>query len=204
MPKKVKAPPGLDYDPVRGNLADFSFGIIQAKSADESPRTAEATIGKRLFPISRPTDLSQPWPSPTCHRFDVLLPPGAADEFAEPQQLCRAFDRQSFGDIRDLVVIITIRFPKIDAVTSGARLHEAWELGRSFCAELVHAHQVAIVAVMHVPARAARPGLPHIHLMAPARVLLPSGFGKFAKPLATIDGREIAEKCWSKCLEAQP
>jgi len=204
MAKKIKAPPGLDYDPVLGNLENFSFGIIQAKGSNESRQTAEAVIGKRLFPISRPADLSLPWPSPTCHRFDVLLPFGASDEFADAQHLSRAYDRQCYGDIRDLVVIITMRFPQIDAVPATMHLHEAWELGRSFATELVHEHQLAIIAIMHVPARAARPGLPHIHLMAPARVLLPSGFGKFARPLATVEGREIAEKCWSESLEARP
>jgi hypothetical protein len=199
MARKVKAPPGLDYDPVLGEVEHVSFGVIQADG--NTPLNAETVIGGRVFPVMKPKDLSRPWPQPTCHRIDVILPYGASDELCDPQRLAQAYDRQCFSAIRDLVVIITLRFPKVDEMPQVMRLHEAWELGRGFAGELVRVHGVAVVAVMHVPARAAKPGLPHIHLMIPARVLLPSGFGKFARPLASDEGRALVEEAWVRWQE---
>ncbi|MXO65962.1 hypothetical protein [Altericroceibacterium endophyticum] len=194
MAKKVKAPPGLDYEPVLGEMENLSFGVAQADPNNEL--TAERFLGRRLFPVMKPHDMSLPWPQPTCHKFDVILPPGASDEFWDPQRLVKAYDRQCFNSIRDLVVIVTLRFAQVDVVPQITRLHEVWELGRGFAANLVEEHSVAVVVVMHVPARAAKPGFPHLHLMIPARQLLPSGFGKFARPLATDEGRAIVEDAW--------
>lgn len=200
MGKKLKAPPGLDYEPVTGDVEHVSFGVAQADR--DMQLTAEGFIGRRAFPVMKPKDLSLPWLQPTCHKLDVLLPHGASDELWDPQRLGQAYDRQCFSAIRDLVVIVTLRFPNVDVVPQVMRLHEAWELGRGFAAELVREHTVAIVAAMHVPARAAKPGLPHIHLMIPARELLPSGFGKFVRPLATDEGRALVEQAWVKWQEA--
>lgn len=200
MARKVKAPPGLDYDPVMGEVEHVSFGVIQADG--NTPLNAEAVIGRRVFPVMKPKDLSRPWPQPTCYRLDVVLPHGASDELSDPQRLAQAYDRQCFSAIRDLAVIVTLRFPQVDVMPQVMRLHEAWELGRGFAGELVRVHGVAAVAVMHVPARAAKPGLPHIHLLIPARVLLPSGFGKFAQPLASDEGRALVEEAWVRWQEA--
>ncbi len=198
MGKKLKAPPGLDYQPVTGEVEHVSFGVAQA--GGDTALTAENFIGKRAFPVMKPKDLSLPWPNPTCHKLDVQLPHGASDELWDPQRLAQAYDRQCFSAIRDLVVIVTLRFPEVDE--GRMRLHEAWHLGWSFGANLVQEHSVAVVAAMHVPARAAKPGFPHIHLMIPARQLLPSGFGKFAQPLATDHGRALVEKAWVAWREA--
>lgn len=201
MAKKLKAPPGLDYDPVTGEVENLSFGVAQA--GDTKTLTAEEFVGRRAFPVMKPKDLSLPWPQPTCYKLDVLLSEGASDDLWDPQRLVQAYDRQCFNTIRDLVVIVTLRFPKVDVVPQVMRLHEAWELGRGFAAELAREHRVAVVAAMHLPARAAKPGLPHIHLMIPARELLPSGFGKFVRPLATDEGRALVESAWVKWQEAQ-
>lgn len=192
MAKKLKAPPGLDYQPVTGEIENVSFGVSQA--GGDMALTAEQFIGKRVFPVMRPKDLTLPWPKSTCFKLDARIPRGASDELWDPQRLAQAYDRQCFGTIRDLVVIVTLRFPEVDE--GRMRLHEAWRLGWGFAEKLVDDHNVAVVAAMHVPAHAAKPGLPHIHLMIPARQLLPSGFGKFARPLATDDGRALVEKAW--------
>ncbi|NNM76511.1 hypothetical protein HJG53_06290 [Sphingomonas sp. ID1715] len=198
MGKKLKAPPGLDYQPVTGDVEHVSFGVAQA--GGDAGLTVEQFIGKRAFPVMRPKDLTLPWPKTTCYKLDVQLPRGASDELWDPQRLAQAYDRQCFSAIRDLVVIVTLRFPEVDE--GHMRLHEAWRLGWGFADKLVKDHGVAVVAAMHVPARAAKLGLPHVHLMIPARQLLPSGFGKFARPLATDDGRALVEKAWAAWREA--
>jgi len=194
MTRKVKAPPRLDYAPVLGETKNLSFGVIQADPDGET--TAESTIGRRLFPVLRPVTFSARWPTPTCEKVEVLLPRGASDELWDPQRLAQAYDRQCFGSIRDLVINVTIRFPELDEIPQRLRLHEVWQLTCGFAAHMATEHQVAVVLALHVPARAARPGPAHVHLLIPARLLLPTGFGKFAQPLASDEDRAIVETAW--------
>ncbi len=193
MTRKVKAPPRLDYAPVLGETENLSFGVIQADPDGET--TAERTVGRRLFPVLRPETFSARWPTPTCEKVEVLLPRGASDEPWDPQRLAQAYDRQCFGSIRDLVINVTIRFPELDEIPQRLRLHEVWQLICGFAAHMATEHQVAVVLALHVPARAARPGPAHVHLLIPAR-LLPTGFGKFVQPLASDEGRTIVETAW--------
>lgn len=198
MGKVHAPPPGLDYAPVSGEVENVSFGVAQATDAAGDTMTAEEFIGKRLFPVNRPEDLTQAWPKPTCEKSDVILPRGAADHLWHPQDLARAYDRHTFNVIRDIAVILTLRFPEIEEVPQTSKLHEAWELARNFAYErLAMERSLAVVAVMHVPSRNARPGFPHVHLIAPARVLLPSGFGKFARSIAVPEGRAVLEQEWA-------
>lgn len=200
--KKHKAPPGLDYAPITGTREDLSFGIIQAAPGEKQTNTAEGAIFRRLYPILKPEDSALPWLRPTCFRHDVLLPAGASDEWYDAQRLARAYDEQGFS-LKDLVVIVTLRFPEVEALPQELKLHEAWEMARAFTLErLVRVHRVAAVCVMHVPARAARPGAPHVHVLALAREVLPSGFGKFARPLAADEGRDVLDQEWAAWREA--
>lgn len=197
MGKKHAPPPGLDYAPVSGDDENLSFGVPQADCDGKGPLSLEQFVGKRLFPVQKPKDYSRPWERVTCFKSDVLLPAGASDELWDVQRLCRAYDQQCFEGIRDLAVIVTLRFPEVEAIPQIMRLTEAWEVARGFAMErLVKDRGLAVVAILHVPARAARPGHPHVHLIAPARQLLPSGFGKFARPLATDEGRTLMDAEW--------
>lgn len=199
--RKHSAPPGLDYSPITGTLEDMSFGVIQATPGDEQTSTAEGAIFRRLYPILKLTNPTQPWSQPTCYRQDVLLPAAANDEWSDPQRLARAYDEQGFS-LKDLVVIVTLRFPEVEMLPQTMKLHEAWEMARAFTLErLVRVHNVAAICAMHVPARAARQGAPHVHVMVPAREVLPSGFGKFARPLATDEGRELLDLEWAAWRE---
>jgi hypothetical protein len=200
--KKHAAPPGLDYAPITGALEDVSFGVIQATPSDERTNTAEGAIFRRLYPILKPDDPAQPWSQPTCFRRDVLLPAGASDEWYDPQRLAREYDEQGFS-LKDLVVVVTLRFPEVEVLPQALKLHQAWEMARAFTLErLVRVHNLAAVCVMHVPARAARPGAPHVHVLMPAREVLSTGFGKFARPLATDAGREVVDDEWAAWREA--
>ena len=198
--KKHNTPPGLDYEPLTGAHTNISFGVIQASSNNGETRTASSAIFRRLFSVSRPDDAGN-WSMPTCYRHDVLLPAGAPDAWSDPFTLAKAYDDQGFS-LKDLAIIVTLRFPETELVPQAMTLHEAWETARAFTLDqLVRVYHLAAVCVMHVPARAARPGAPHVHILLPARRILPSGFGKFAKPLATDDGREVVDQAWTEWLE---
>lgn len=201
MSKTIRsAPPGLDYYAISGSNKQLSFGVIQAQLPDGvATTTAEKAVFRRLFPVQKPADPALPWDNPTCAKWDVLLPPGASDEYLDPQHLVRSYDRQAFGVIRDLLIIITLRFPEVDASPPMLKLHEAWELSRGFAlAKLSMSRRLPVIPVLHVPGRAAKPGAPHVHLMTCARELLPSTFGKFCREIACEEGREILDQEWAE------
>ena len=130
------------------------------------------------------------------------LAAGADDEWKDPQRLARAYDEQGFS-LKDLAVIVTLRFPEAEVLPQVMKLHDAWEAARAFTLErLVKVHGVAAVCVMHVPARAARPGAPHVHVLIPARAILATGFGKFVRPLATDEGRGVVDAEWAAWRES--
>lgn len=199
MAKKMKMPPpGLDYLPVIGATDNLSFGIVQAEPVGGGAQvTAESAVFKRMYPVLRPEDPKAAWINPTCFMHSVQLPPGASDELWSAQRLARAYDEQGY-QLRDVIVIVTLRFPEAEVIPPALRLHEAWQTSQDFVRQrIVSEHGVAAISVMHVPARAARPGSPHVHVMVPARELLPSGFGKFARPLGTDEGRAIMDFEWA-------
>lgn len=198
MAKKMKvAPPRLDYRPITGEEKGLSFGIIQAEAEDGGPpNTAEGVVFKRLYPAKRP-DPNAPWLIPTCFMHGVQLPMGASDELWDAQRLARAYDEQGYS-LRDLIVILTLRFPETEAMPPTLRLHEAWRIAQEFVwKHIVCEYRVAAISVMHVPARNAGFNPPHIHVMIPARQLLPTGYGLFARPLATEEGRDLMDQAWS-------
>lgn len=199
---KKTAVPGLDYLPVSGGDENLSFGVIQAGSGAKPSASAEAALFRRLYPVLKPQDMSAPWPDPSCFRHDVLLPRGASDGLWDARKLARAYDEQGFSLV-DLAVLVTLRFPEVEMVPQRMTLCEAWQEVRAFAFDrIVRTHNLAAVCIMHVPARAARPGAPHVHIFVPARELLPSGFGKFARPLATDQGRALMDQEWAAWREA--
>ena len=199
MVKKMKVPPpGLDYRPVTGETENLSFGVIQADAeSGGTMNTAEGAVFKRMYPILRPDDPKAPWLAPTCFMHSVQLPSGASDELWSAQRLARAYDEQGFS-LRDVIIIVTLRFPEAETVPQVLRLHEAWRMSQEFVqSRIVSVHRVAAISIMHVPARAARTGSPHVHVMIPAREVLPSGFGQFARPLGVDEGREVMDREWA-------
>jgi hypothetical protein len=198
--RKHKAPPGLDYAPITGSRRDLSYGVVQA-DGDNGINTAEAAVFRRLYPILKPADPTLPWEQPTCFRHEVLLPRGVSDEYWDPQHLARAYDRQGFC-LRDLLVVLTLRFPEVDVRPPLLTLHEAWERARSFAmGRLVTVHGVAAICVMHVPRRASRSADAHVHVLLPPRELLPSGFGSFVRALIGPDARELMDNEWAEWAE---
>lgn len=204
MGAKRKAPEGLDYVPVPGSNPLLVFGVIRSVLAGVA-MTALLAVFRRLFPVAKPADPERPWPRPTCYRYDVLLPPGASDDYLDPEVLCRAYAAHGFEGIKDLVVIATVRFPDAEMIPPRLKLHEAWELARSFAYQrLTLERKLAVVIVMHVPRRAGQGDLaPHCHIMALARELGPTGFGNFIRPLASDAGRQLMDQEWTAWCEVR-
>ena len=191
------APDGLDYVPIPGDDPNLIFGVIRATLAG-ADNTATEAIMKRLFPVARPADSTGSWPKPTCYRHDVTLPPWANSDYQDPQTLCRAYGAQAWAGIKDLMLILSFRFPETVSTPPMLSLHSAFERVRGYAHEKLSIERsIACVFAMHVPGRAGLDGLPpHVHVMGLARQLGPAGFGPFVRPLTTDAGRAIIEREW--------
>lgn len=201
-PKKYKAPPNVDYDPVTGAFPNISFGVVETVDVGGRPRRLEDVVVKRLFPTERPNPF-EPWPVPTAYRAEVLLPRGASDHLVDPQQLCAAFHGKPGDQIQHLAAVVTIRFPEVDEVPQRMRLHEAVELGRDFGRRLTGIYNTAVVFCMHVPATSWGIGVPHSHLCVPLRVVLPgSQFSRFVTALTDPEeGRRAIDDAYRSFLQ---
>lgn len=199
MVKKHSAPPGLDYDPITGANPNLSYGTVGSDAGPKLPRRRlEEVIFRRLFPTERP-EINHPWENPTAEDWDVLLPRGAPNDLRDVQQLCRAYHHKAGEKIQHLATVISIRFPETETVPVGMQLHEAWELSRGFSRRLSDMLSVAVVPVMHVPARSWGLGVPHVHLIVPCRVIRPgTGFSTFAMMLINPEeGRLLIDSEWA-------
>ena len=199
MAERRAPPPGLDYVPVPGRNSNLIFGVIRT-SLGGVTNTALNAVFKRLFPVNRPDNPHQPWPKPSCYRYDVLLPPGAPNDYVDPEVLCRADDKQGWKGLKDLIVITTMRFPETVADPPTLTLAEAYERARAFayarfCS--VPERRLAVILAFHVPAHAGvEENVPHCHLMALSRRVSAGslGFGELLSyPLATDAGRQIID-----------
>lgn len=207
MAERRAAPPGLDYVPVPGRNPDLIFGVIRTLLAGVS-NTALQAVFRRYFPVGRPEDVYRPWPEPTCFKPEVLLPFGAPIEYRDAETLCRAYDKQSWPGLKDLVVITTLRFPETVADPPTLTVLDAYELARAFAYQrLCLDRRLAVVIAFHVPAHAGvEANVPHCHIMALARTCGPLGFGELLSyPLATDLGRKVMDDefdAW--CLVGPP
>lgn len=192
--KKYPAPGNLDFVPVPGGPADLVFGVVRRQIGDGPVHTVPQTVLKRLCPGGR-ANVAAPW-VPTAYRWDVLLPPQASDEFRDPKRLCEKYEEGDFGSVKDLVVMMTLRFRDAD------RLHRTWEDVRAFAREhLCDKRHLAVIAAMHLPAQVGSTNPPHIHLMALARDLRCYGFGGFIRPFASDQGKAIFAREWAAWQE---
>lgn len=199
--KKRPTPPSCDYEPIPGAVEEISFGVVEASG--DPPRRLEDAIGKRWFPTERPEDLRAAWPAPTALSPEVLLSRGAPDHFASVRHLCEAYHSKPGNQIKHLAAQVTIRFLGVDAVPQQLRLHEARELGRGFGLRLAAKLQAAVAFCVHVPATSWAHGVPHCHLVIPARhVLSGSGFGRFIPALVNPEeGRALIDAEWLSWIE---
>lgn len=167
---------------------DGSFGIIPCSFKGRTNRMVDV-VHRRLVQFGRP--MVEPW-SPTCTRWDVLLPPHAPDACRDPQALASMIYAQRMPDQQDLAILITLRFEH------HALLHRGWELARSFALQrLAIDRETPVIAALHVPQIAGRRHKPHCHLVASARRILGSNCADFVTDLLGADAKLNAAALWA-------
>jgi hypothetical protein len=191
MARKLPPIAGMDYVAIPGMNPDLSFGVVRRELKGRVFETGEAVL-RRLRPVGGLTKPEEVW-VPTCYRSDVLLPPNAEDRLSDAKALCGAYEAQAFPGIKDLLIVVTLRFP-----ATSAPLHDIWEDVRAFALDFVRSKGVAAILAMHVPALAGKAGRsPHVHIMIPARRLERYAFGEFLPNLACDAGRDTIETTWN-------
>src|SRR3546814_19978525 len=82
----------------------------------------------------------------------------AHDDCLDPKRLCEQYEEQAFEGQKDLLVMMTIRFPDAD------RIHAIWEDVRAFARErLCRERNLAVIAAFHLPVQIGSTNPPHIH-----------------------------------------
>ena len=171
---------------------DMTFAVLRRNLFEVENNLVEFGWMK-LHPIVPPgvcfENVKGCW-EPTAARWEVVLPAGAADMMSDPRTLLETFERQAAAGQKDLAVVLKLSFPDTRS------LHEPWERSRAFAKELfVDQHGLAALLILHVPALsgAKSPAPPHIHVIVPAKVLVPFGFGSFCDLLCDAAQCEIAD-----------
>ena len=188
------APAGLDFVPVAGGPANLVFGVVRRAIKNGPEHNVPDTVLRRLRPGQ--TNNSVDW-APGCYRSDVLLPPAAPDALYTPKALCERYEADAFDALKDLVVMLTLRFPDAD------RLHTIWEEVRAFAYEhFCLQRSLAVIAAMHLPSARGSTNTPHVHLMIPARKLQSWGFSDCIRPRASEQGKAIVHEELVQWVEA--
>jgi hypothetical protein len=177
---------GVDAGPGLG------WGVLRRSIGDRTNDLVEFMYGK-LHPIvaMRPASgwMGEWQPSAT---FDVLLPRGAPADLLDPRRLAMRYEDEAWAGIKDLACCVNIALSKGCDVVSHYRRITAFAQ-HAFC----DSRDMAVVSVLHMPARSGVKRPAHVHLVAPARELEPSGsFGAFLRPFASDAGAPIIAAEW--------
>lgn len=182
----IDAAPGLGWGVLRRSVGSTDKGTYRVNDL------REFMFGK-LHPIQalRPASgWAGEWqPSAT---FDVLLPRGAPADLLDPRRLAMRYEEESWAGIKDLACCVNIRIDKGTDVVAAYRRVIGFAQD-AFCDR----RDMAVVAVLHLPARSGVKRPAHVHLVAPARELEASGsFGAFLRPFASDAGAPIIAAEW--------
>ena len=171
-------------------IASIKFAVTILDSFKTSIRNWKTSRPQAM--MIRKASVAAPW-EPTCYRWDVLLPPMAHDDCLDPKRLCEKYEEQAFEGQKDLLVMMTIRFPDVD------RIHAIWEDVRAFARErLCRERNLAVIAAFHLPVQIGSTNPPHVHLMALARELKAYGFADFVRPFAADAGKAMFAAEWAE------
>lgn len=127
--------------------------------------SAAAFARAKLQPISPPGQ--DPW-AITAARAEVLLPAGADDRFAFPQELMKEIDAPEDEPKPALLAYATFTWP-------AERLHSQYELVRGYLCTVVRELACPVLLVQHAPNRRRSDNPPHCHALLGVRKLTSLG-----------------------------
>ncbi len=122
----------------------------------------------------------------------VLLPADAPSDLLDARRLAERYEDEAFNGIKDLACVAKLTISKRDRI-----LVEWPRIVRFAQVEFCEKRSMAVIAILHVPARSGVRRDAHVHLVAPARELGADGFGAFLRPFATDAGGPEIAKAWA-------
>jgi hypothetical protein len=162
--------PFMFLDP-QGSFPGWRYGVLRREYAQIRNDLGEF-VRRKLHPVNAPPP-GQKW-APTAARAEILLPPGGVpDHLLDPQALVELYQAQLLDWQTGLLCVITLK-------SEHRTLNERWEAARQFAVRsFCRDRGLPVILALHVPSLAGVEGaMPHVHLMAPTRRLLP-GLGVF-------------------------
>lgn len=186
----------LYLDPAGVSEEGWHYGVLRKNYLERVNSAFEFGWRKtHVGPNSK--DAEQSIWSPNAYSVEVLLPPHASDELADPVALLRAVDRYASADEKALLTCLTL--PMLDL----PHIHLGWERARSFSFRLTRERELAVVLVQHCPALAGSGFAPHAHAL-----IVPRRIGRFGlrqalydRPLTKDDGQALLHEMWSSHCE---
>jgi hypothetical protein len=146
-----------------GETPGFSYGVLRRTYRGQACSvTAAEFVRRKLYPVDAPPEGR--WDRPfSCLRADVLLPPGAVDEFVDPRRLLDAYERHLPAWRQGLLCAIKVEQPvseplqaSYERIRTAARI--SFALRRNLPAIVIaHAPFLSGTGVDHRP--------PHVHVV---------------------------------------
>jgi hypothetical protein len=166
-----------------GETPGFTFSVLRRRFRDtDLAMSAAEFVRRKLYPVDAPPEGVWDRP-PTCFRHDVLLPPGAVDEFMNVERLLGAYERHLPSWRSGLLCVLKIAQPMAEPVqASYERIRVA--VRASFALR----RNCPAILICHAPFLAgAQAGL-HCHAVALSAELGILGFGTFNDEITSDAG----------------
>jgi hypothetical protein len=146
-----------------GDTPGFSYGVLRRTYRGEACGVSPSEfVRRKLYPIDAPPDGC--WDRPySCLRAEVLLPPGAVDEFMDPRRLLDAYERHMPAWRQGLLCAVKVEQPVFEPLqASYERIRTAakisFPLRRNLPAIIIaHAPFLSGASLEHRP--------PHCHVL---------------------------------------
>lgn len=171
---------------------DVGWGVLRRSLAGRDHTADLREFMWMKLTHGRGTHWMGDWHATATHT--VMLPTHAPSDLLDAKRLAERYEAEAFIGIKDLACVAKFTIAKQD------RILVEWPRIQAFArAEFCEKRDMAVVAVLHVPARSGVRRDAHVHLVAPARELGPDGFGAFLRPFASDAGGPEIAQAWAAC-----
>ncbi len=173
-----------------GKIADYEYAVLRSEYCGRRNSTVQYAAAKLgvIDPAAANWQIQR--------SYDVVIPFGTSDDFADPRALWAAYESARLPQQRDLALALTLWTPDLKT------MHDRLEAARSWAyAAFVRRRRLPAMVVAHNPLAAGVRHDPHVHVMVAARELGSLGFGAFSD-LCRDEPLKALHADWSAHLRA--
>lgn len=163
-----------------GKIADYEYAVLRSEYSNRRNSTLQYAATKLgvVDPAAANWEIQR--------SYDVVIPLGTSDAFADPRALWAAYEAARLPQQRDLALVLTLWTPDLTT------MHDRLEAARTWAyAAFARRRRLPAMVVAHNPLAAGVRHDPHVHVMVAARELGSLGFEAFSdlcrdEPLKTL------------------